>query len=83
MSKYVVRIGEWYGFDSTFYAKASESLSLVLVRLLELGGHVMRDGDLDLICKNDFITYGVNFHRIRTDDDMIGDIIPGTWSINS
>jgi hypothetical protein len=88
-------IGNYYGFKSDQYISASDSLMHSYHKMFALGGTVNRDSHLNLICHNDYITYGVNFHRdpdfhgfeiVKYDLDGKPDIItiwPGTWSINS
>lgn len=81
MESRVARIGQAYGEASPEYLKASQSLMRALATVLRLGGRVMRDGELSLIC-NSFITYGVIFFAKRNDngerDELLGD-----WSAHS
>ena len=82
MRMHVNNIGQYFGIGSKQYRDASISLMNCLSQMIHLGGNIHSDGNLDLICVTDNITYGVNFHSSTNDVDE-GCPIPGTWSINS
>ena len=68
----VLKVERRHGSGSPEAFKTHRSFGAVMKSMTGLGGKVMKDGDLSLICQNEYITYGVNFdHR---------DI---TWSVNS
>jgi hypothetical protein len=88
-------IGSYYGFKSDQYVSASQSLMVSYHKMFALGGTINRDSELNLICHNEWITYGVNFHRdttfhgfeiVKYGEDGKPNIVtlwPGTWSVNS
>lgn len=65
-------IGFAYGESSPEYTKTVRSLAYSITSMIGLGGHVAADGELSLICFNEYLTYGVNFSRSDN-----------TWSVNS
>lgn len=90
----IAHIGEAFGERSTEFVSASVSFNNSMLAMIRLGGKVYRDSDLNLICHNEWITYGVNFHskyyvageepEIVLEYAKIGvDARPGTWSVNS
>jgi hypothetical protein len=82
MRMYVNNIGLFYGIASKQYTDASNSLMNCLAQMIHLGGKISSDGDLDLYCVTQNITYGVNFHSGQKSENEDAPI-PGTWSINS
>jgi hypothetical protein len=82
----VAVIGAYFGDNSPEQAAAATSLTFALANMIRLGGKVTKDGELSLLCWNDHITYGVNFHRKfreATEDEFDGKHLLGTWSVNS
>lgn len=86
-------IGDAFGYDSARYVEAAETLMVAYHKILTLGGKIYRDSDLSLICHNDYITYGISFHKNDDDEfdviNWIGDkpekvkVCSGFWSVNS
>lgn len=82
-------IEDWYGKDHPKTIEAWKSLALVMTQMIQLGGRITSDGDLDLNGYA-FISYGVAWHRDRnanshadTGEPMRGAPETGTWSTHS
>lgn len=77
------------GENDPMYVKMAESLAFSLITMLGLGGRITADGDVDLYCVGEFITYGVNFHSREHPDKGMREalrglnVVIGEWSVNS
>lgn len=78
MGNEVRRLRMQLGEDHPLTVKAATSLSLSLITMIGLGGHIGSDGEHSLICSNDFLTYGVNYLGTRNNEHGAGE-----WSVNS
>lgn len=76
------------GENDPMYVKMAESLAFSLTTMLGLGGKITSDGDVELYCIGEYITYGVNFHSRKHPNDEYNefDLVRenlGEWSVNS
>jgi len=70
-----------YGEDSPEYKNAMNSFGHVMHKIMILGGTIFKDGELSLVCSNDYITYGVVWFGDRNADSLTPE--SGEWSVHS
>lgn len=83
MRDHLANVRYQLGETNKDYCKMAASLAFSLAQMLNLGGRVMKDGELSLICQNDYLTYGVNFTASKFRDREFPESLLGEWSVNS